>query len=195
MAPRRRDRDVPPPPAPDEDEASSDPESVARAIVLRALTQRSRTRSELAALLRRRGVPDDAARAVLDRFTEVGLVDDASLARGFADAAHRERGLSGRAVATKLRQRGIAEPVVQETVARIDPASERSAAFALAERKARSLRGLDPLVQTRRLVSLLARRGYSPGLSYAVAREVVGSLGSAAGPANAALDELVDVDD
>jgi regulatory protein len=179
MAARRRDRDVPPPPGPDEDEAPSDPESVARAIVLRALTQRARSRSELATLLASRGVPDDAARAVLDRFAEVGLVDDVALARGFAEAAHRERGLSGRAVATKLRQRGIDEPVVQETVARIDPASERAAAQALAERKARTLRGLDPVVQIRRLVSLLARRGYPPGLSYAVAREVVGTLGHA----------------
>ena len=178
MGASRRRRDEPPTPEADEDEAPSDPESVARAIVLRALTQRARTRSELASLLRARGVPDRAAHAVLERFTEVGLVDDSALARGFAEAAHAERGLSGRAVAVKLRQRGVDEPIVQEAVSRIDPDSERAAALALARRKMRSLAGLDPVVQTRRVVSLLARRGYSPGLSYAVAREVLAELGA-----------------
>ena len=168
-------RDVPPPP-PDEDDGPSDPESVARAIVLRSLTQRARSRSELATLLRRRGIPDAVVRDVLDRFTDVGLVDDAALARGFADAAHAERGLSSRAVAGKLRQRGIDDELIRDAVSRIDPESERAAALALAQKKARTLRGLDPVVQTRRLVSLLARRGYSPGLSYAVAREVIGDL-------------------
>ncbi|MGA9856746.1 MAG: regulatory protein RecX [Solirubrobacteraceae bacterium] len=154
-----------------------DPESVARAICLRALTQRARTRAELAATLQRKGIPDEAARSVLDRFTEVGLIDDEALADTFAIAAHRERGLAGRAVATKLRQRGVAEPTVQAAVGQIDPESERSAARALVERRLRSLRGVDPSAQARRLVNLLARRGYPPGLAYQVVREALAGSG------------------
>jgi regulatory protein len=162
-----------PAPPPDEDDGPSDPESVARAICLQALTQRARTRAELESRLRKRGVPDNAAHAVLTRLTEVGLIDDAVLADGFAQAAHLERGLSARAVAIKLRQRGVAESDVQAAVSRIDSVSERGAALALAERKLHSLAGLDPQVQLRRLVNLLARRGYSPGLAYSITREVL----------------------
>jgi regulatory protein len=147
-----------------------DPESVARVICLRQLDQRARTRSELAAVLKRRGVPDDAARTVLDRLTDVGLIDDGELAAGYAMAQHRERGLAGRAVAMKLRQRGIDEPIVQAAVGQIDAESEADAARALVARKLRSLHGLDPAAQARRLVGLLARRGYPPGLAHRVVR-------------------------
>jgi regulatory protein len=163
-------REVPPE---EELDPPGDPESVARSICLRALTQRAQSRAELATKLARRGIPDHAARAVLDRFTEVGLIDDDALAETFALAAHRERGLSGRAVATKLRQRGIDEPVVQAAVGQIDADSERQAARALVARKLPSLVGVEPQARARRLVSLLARRGYSPGLAYQVVREVV----------------------
>lgn len=151
-----------------------DAESVARIVCLRALSQRARTRSELAALLTRKGVPDDASSRVLDRFTEVGLIDDAALAETFASAAHADRGLSRRAVAMKLRQRGVDEPIVEQAVEQIDNASELAAARSLALRRLRTLSGLDRQVQTRRLVALLARRGYSPSLAYRVVRDIVG---------------------
>ncbi len=154
-----------------------DPESVARVICLRQLDQRARTRSELETTLRRRGVPDDAARTVLDRLTEVGLIDDGQLAAGYAMAQHRERGLAGRAVAMKLRQRGIDEPTVQAAVGQIDAESETEAAQALVARKLRSLRGLDPPAQARRLVGLLARRGYPPGLAHQVVRAALADSG------------------
>jgi regulatory protein len=148
-----------------------DPESVARAICLHQLDQRARTRSELAATLQRRGVPDDAARSVLDRFTDIGLIDDGALAASFAMAVHRERGLAGRAVAMKLRRRGIDEATLQAAVGQIDAESEADAARLLVARRRKSLQGLEPQAQARRLVGLLARRGYPPGLAYQIVRE------------------------
>jgi regulatory protein len=159
---------------PPEDEAvlgpPGDPESVARTICLRLLDRRARSRAELATALRKRGVPDDAAVTVLDRFAEVGLIDDAALADTLAAAQHRERGLAGRAVAVKLRQRGIAEPQVRAAVESIDRDSEQAAAQALVAKKLRSLAGLEPQVQARRLVGLLGRRGYALGLAHDVVR-------------------------
>ena len=159
----------------DEQDAPGDPESVARAICLQQLTQRARSRAELATVLRRRGVPDEAARVVLDRFVEVGLIDDESLAQSLALAQHTERGLSGRAVAVKLRQRGLPDQAVESALELIDSDSEREAARRLVARKLPSLRGLPALTQTRRLVGLLARRGYSPSMAMAVVREALGS--------------------
>jgi regulatory protein len=171
-------------PPDDEDGSAGDPESVARTICLGQLDQRARTRSELAATLRRRAVPDDAARAVLDRLTEVGLIDDGALAESYAMAVHRQRGLAGRAVAIKLRQRGIDEPSVRAAVGQIDAASEAAAARELVARHLKSLHRLDPQTQARRLVGLLARRGYPADLAHQVVRESVGGaeIGYSADP-------------
>ena len=158
------------PPPPDEQDAPGDPESVARAICLRLLSQRARSRAELAQALRKRGVPDEAATAVLARFTEVGLIDDESFAQNMALAQHRERGLAARAVAVKLRQRGLPDSAVEAALGLIDPDSEREAARRLVARKIPSLRGLSPETRTRRLIGLLARRGYSPALAAEVVR-------------------------
>jgi regulatory protein len=154
-----------------------DPEEVARIVCLRLLDRRAYTRAELATALRKRGVPDDAAERVLDRFAELRLIDDAALADGYARAQHRERGLAGRAVAMKLRQRGVDDGLVRATVEQIDRDSELVAATALVERKLRSLTGLDEAVQARRLVGLLARKGYSPGLAYEVVRSTLRAQG------------------
>ena len=154
-----------------------DPEQVARLICLRLLDQRARTRSELEMALRKRGVPEDVACGVLDRFAEVGLVDDAALANTMALAQHRERGLSGRAVAVRLRRRGLDDATAAAAVSLIGRDSEYRAAQALVAKKLRSLGGLEPAAQARRLVSMLGRRGYPPGLAADVVRSALADLG------------------
>jgi regulatory protein len=158
------------PPPGDPEQHLGDPEAVARAICLRLLTQRARSRSELAGALARRGVPEEAATNVLDRFTDVGLIDDAALAQNMAGAQHGERGLARRAVAAKLRQRGLDDDAVGAALAGIDAESERARAAQLVARRRRALDGLSPEVQARRLVALLARKGYGAGLAHEVVR-------------------------
>jgi regulatory protein len=153
-----------------------DPDTVARIIVLRALDRSARTRAELATTLTRRGVPDAAAERVLDRFTEVGLINDAALADGYALAQHRERGLAGRAVAQKLRKRGVPDSALRAAVDQIDDESEVETAHALVVRKLRSMGHLDEQAKARRLVGMLARKGYSPGLAYRVVRSELAGL-------------------
>ncbi|BCI89488.1 protein RecA [Mycobacterium kansasii] len=55
-------------------------EEQARALCLRLLTARSRTRAELSGQLAKRGYPDDISNRVLDRLAAVGLVDDTDFA-------------------------------------------------------------------------------------------------------------------
>lgn len=167
-----------------------DPEEVARIVCLRLLDRRAYTRVELERALRKRGVPDEAAGRVLDRFAELRLVDDAALAGGYALAQHRERGLAPRAVAQRLRQRGVDDETVRAAVGQIDRDSERAAAQHLAERRLPSLRGLPEQVQARRLVGLLARKGYAPGLAHEVVRAVV--RGAATDEAWQAATDLLD---
>lgn len=153
------------------------PEEVARIVCLQLLDRRAYSRAELAAALRKRGVPKDAADRVLDRFAELQLVDDAALADSLAVAVHRGRGLSGRAVASKLRSRGLPDDAVRTAVGRIDRDSEQATARRLVERRLRSMTDLDPAVQARRLVGLLARKGYPPGLAYDVVRSALREAG------------------
>ncbi len=175
-APRASDDPLDPDvaPGPPEDEMG-DPESVARGICLRALTGAPKTRQQLADLLAQRDVPDDAAEAVLDRFTEVGLIDDAAFARAWVNSRQAGRGLARRALSAELRAKGVDPEVAAAAVAEVDDEDERAAARRLVERRAGAMRRLDRTTATRRLMGMLARKGYNGGLAAAVVREVLDS--------------------
>lgn len=155
------------------EDVPGDPESVAKLICLRLLTVKPRTRAQLAASLARRGVPDDAATSVLDRFADVGLIDDEAFARAWVDSRHHGRGLARRALATELRRRGVNESTVRDAVSDLDTTVEEDTARALVSRRLPSTRNLTPAARTRRLVGLLARKGYPAGVAFRIVREVL----------------------
>ena len=150
-----------------------DPEAVARLICLRQLTAAPRTRAQLAETLKRRGVPEEAAEAVLGRFTEVGLIDDAMFASAWVESRHHGRGLGRRALAAELNQRGVDRDDIQAAVAKLSPETELATARALVERRLASTASLPVQVRLRRLVGMLARKGYPAGLAYRVVREAL----------------------
>ncbi|MEV0313001.1 recombination regulator RecX [Nonomuraea fuscirosea] len=154
-------------------QAHADPESVARAICLRLLTMAPKTRAQLAEALRKRDVPEEAAEAVLSRFSELGLINDEAFAEAWVDSRHHGRGLAKRALAAELRHRGVDSDTVNEAVERLDPDQEAETARRLVERKLASTRSLDPQVRTRRLAGMLARKGYPSGLAFRVIREAL----------------------
>jgi regulatory protein len=165
-----------------------DPDSVARLICLRLLTSQPRTRAELAAALARRGVPEDAAGRVLERFAEVGLIDDEAFASAWVDSRHAGRGLGRRALSRELRQRGVDGRVAAEAVAALDPDTELATARALVRRRLPSTARLEPPVRVRRLTGLLARKGYPAAIALRVVREELATAGDAAGGELAADD-------
>jgi regulatory protein len=153
----------------------ADPESVARKILLDQLTGRARSRSDLAAALARRNVPDDVATRLLDRFAELGLVDDTAFARDWVAQRQSGRGLARRALEQELRRKGIDDEVAREALDEIDHDDEVEAARMLVRRKLRSLRGQPEEVAVRRLVGMLARKGHSSGVAFRVVREELGA--------------------
>ena len=108
---------------------------------------------------------------MLDRFEEVGLVDDAAFARAWVGGRQAAKGLARRAIAQELRRKGIDDEVAREALDELDPDLEDEAAHRLVRKKMRTLRSVDRTTATRRLVALLARKGYPPGTAYAVVRE------------------------
>jgi len=154
-----------------------DPEAVARKILLDQLTGQARSRQELADRLARRNVPDDVAGRLLDRFEEVGLVDDEAFARSWVDSRQRTRGLARRALAQELRRKGVADETARDVLAEVDPAEEERTARELVRKKLRGLRGVDDTAAARRLAGLLARKGYSAGLAFAVVKDELAAAG------------------
>jgi SOS response regulatory protein OraA/RecX len=159
-----------------------DPEAAARAICLRLITVEPRTRSQLAQALRRKQIPDAIADGILDRFTEVGLIDDQAFARAWVESRHHSRGLSRRALSTELRRRGVADDDVREAVETLDPDQEVATARQIVDRKLRSTRGQPPDARARRLVGALARKGYGPALAYRIVREALEAEGAELAP-------------
>ncbi|MGZ4539550.1 MAG: regulatory protein RecX [Blastococcus sp.] len=166
-----------------------DPEAVARNLCLRALTGAPKTRQQLADLLEKRGVPEAAAETVLDRFGEVGLIDDAAFARAWVSSRQGGRGLARRALQAELRAKGVDPDVAAEAVDVVDDDVERESARRLVDRRLRGMSRLDRATATRRLIGMLARKGYGGGLAAAVVRA---ALDGAALDAEGGDDELLD---
>ncbi|MDM7856153.1 regulatory protein RecX [Cellulomonas alba] len=187
---RRRPADEPPPTGAAALDAEPDQEQVARAIALRLLTGAPRSRAQLEEAMARRDVPEGVASAVLDRFTEVGLVDDAEYARMLVRTRHAERGLSRRALAVELRRKGIGDDLAAEALDEVDEDDEEATARRLVRRKLMATAGLDAQVQARRTYAALGRKGYPPGLVARLIREELATAGFAATGWDAGEDEV-----
>ena len=167
----------------------SDPEQVARTVCLQLLASRARTRYELDVALRRRGVPDAVAAQVLDRFAAVGLLDDGAFAEHWVRSRHELRGLGRRALAAGLRRKGVDDDTAAEALTEIDRGAEKRRAQALVERRLRATPlAAEPAAgaatgkrandaTARKLVGMLARKGYAAGLAYEVVREALAARG------------------
>ena len=168
-----------------------DPQQQARDICLRLLALRPRTRAELATALRRRSVPEDVAESVLERYGEVGMIDDAAFAEAWVTSRHHGRGLARRALAYELRRKGVDNSTVSEALDQLDPDTEQETAETLVRRKLRTLTRASPDAAFRKLVGMLARKGYSQGLAVRVVRDALAEA-SATAAADLDLDGLVD---
>ena len=149
-------------------------EEQARSLCLRLLTARARTRSELLGQLAKRGYPDDVSASVLDRLVAVGLVDDADFAEQWVSSRRAKAGKSRRALAAELHTKGVDNDVITAVLVGIDAGAERARAEELVRSKLRrETLGENADRVTRRLVGMLARRGYSQNLACEV---VLGEL-------------------
>jgi regulatory protein len=152
-------------------EIAADATGYARQVCLLLLEIQPRSRSELAGALSKKGVPEDAAQEVLGRFTEVGLLNDAQFASLWVASRHRGRGLAGRALSQELRRKGIDEELISDAIAELDPEQEEQTARELVGKKLRTTRALTNEQRVRRLVAMLARKGYGGGVAFRIVKE------------------------
>lgn len=169
---------------------NADPHERARQVCLRMLTAAPRTSAQLADAMRRKGVPDEAAQAVLARLAEVGLIDDAAFARAWVESRHHSRGLARRALAAELEKRGVRGEDVRNAVGALGPDEEIATARRLVARAMAGTTGRPLPVRIRRLVGLLARKGYPAPLAYRVVREALEQEGIDTADAGIDLDSM-----
>ena len=142
--------------------------AAAKAICLKLLAVSPRPRNGLAQALRRKGIPDEIAEAVLDRLTEVGLIDDAAYAQSFVRTKHRDRALGRTALRMELRAKGIDEDSAAVAIGAIDAPAEQERAEAFIARRLDAALVAGPVAARRRLLGLLARRGYPADVAVSV---------------------------
>jgi regulatory protein len=153
-------------------EAERDYVGAAQTIALNALAVRAKSRGELAAQLKRRGIPFDVASDVLDRLERSGLINDLDFARAWSTSRMNSKKISKRVLAQELRKKEVSDDLIMVALAEIDDEEEYLAALSLGERKARSLRNYEEDVRERRITSALARKGYNYSIISRVLREV-----------------------
>lgn len=164
---------TPPPKDPEQTSSEADPESVARAIVLRQLSMAPRSRSQLERKLSQRGCDPEVAARVLDRMTEVGLVDDEAYAEMLVRSKQGTKGLARNGLAHELRKQGIDPDVAEDALGKVGIDDERAKAAELVARKLRTMTGLAPDVQARRLAGMLARKGYPGEIAWPAIRDAI----------------------
>jgi regulatory protein len=163
-------------PVMDEKNKEIEAADAAKQVLLRRLSHAPRTRKELAKDLKDKDISDEVANVALDRFEEVGLINDQALASNYVSSQHERKGLGKNALRQQLRAKGVSDDVALEAISQISDDQEFQAAFALACKKIRSLQKDDAKTQLRKIVGVLARKGYSSNLAFRVAKEVITDL-------------------
>lgn len=164
-------------------DAEPDPVSVAQNIVYRQLTASAKSRLQLARKLAERNIPEDVAEAVLDRFQEARLINDAEFADMWVRSRSQSRKLAKGALRRELAEKGIDQEAAAAALDQLTDADEEAAARQLVERKLRPGTDLQDQAArdkaTRRLASMLARKGYQPSQAFRIVNEVLDSCAGA----------------
>jgi regulatory protein len=155
-----------------EEEVASDPYQVGTTIALTALGRRAKSRGELFALLKKRGIAEEVANAVLFRLQEQGFVNDYEFARYWSESRQRTKKVSRRIIIGELRSKGVSDEIIEWITTDISDEAEFENAMKFAERKARSYAKLENEVAYRRLHGALSRRGFSGHIVSRVMQEL-----------------------
>ena len=149
------------------------PPEQAREICLRLLSFRPRTRAELAAALRQRGIEDDVAAEVLDRYSDVGMIDDRGVRPGLGDQPAPRRGLARRALAGELRRKGVDAESVDAALDELDPTPRRPPPGTWSTASCGPTAGDRPTPCSAGWSGMLARKGYPAGLAIRVVKDAL----------------------
>ncbi|MEY2635099.1 MAG: hypothetical protein RIS75_1039 [Actinomycetota bacterium] len=158
----------------DAESVDLDPEAqyeLAKKFVLRRLTGSGQTRFQLEQYLQTKEFPRTIIDQVLDRFEELGLLNDQEFAETWV-RNRRSTKKSGPAVLRReLQERGVSSQAIAAAVESRE-GEDYDLARDIALKKLPGLMRYEPQVRIRRLANFLVRRGYNPGLAFTVVKEL-----------------------
>ncbi|WP_432789048.1 regulatory protein RecX [Brevibacterium sp. K11IcPPYGO002] len=157
----------------DEDEAPDFDADYAQAkkTAMNMLAMRDHSSDELRKKLLKRDLMPEAIDVLIEKLQNSRLLNDEEFAHRFARAQRENRKLSRSVLKRELSKKGISPELASEAVADID--GEEELAREVAEKKAASTRRLDYAVRERRILGMLARRGFPSAICIKVTRDVL----------------------
>lgn len=160
----------------------TDPYTRAKTIVYNQLAYSAKTRGQLRKKLRTEGFDTELIEPLLDKFEAAKLIDDAEYAQTFVAQKSRTKKLSRAALRRELAERGVRGEEAENALAQRTDEQEREDAAELVRKKLRPGMDLSDRAEkdrvTRRLLGMLARRGYSSSVSMSVIREELAAYGA-----------------
>lgn len=160
----------------------TDPYTRAKTIVYNQLAYSAKTRGQLRKKLQAEGFEAELIEPLLDKFEAAKLIDDAEYAQAFVAQKSRAKKLSRAALRRELAERGVRGEEAENALAQRTDEQEREDAAELVRKKLRPGMDLSDRAEkdrvTRRLLGMLARRGYSSSVSMSVIREELAAYGA-----------------
>lgn len=160
----------------------ADPYTRAKTIVYNQLAYSAKTRGQLRKKLQSEGFEAELIEPLLDKFEAAKLIDDAEYAETFVRQKSRTKKLSRAALRRELAERGVRGEEAENALAQRTDEQEREDAAELVRKKLRPGMDLSDRAEkdrvTRRLLGILARRGYSSSVSMSVIREELAAYGA-----------------
>jgi regulatory protein len=145
-------------------------EQRARNVLLHQLARSAKSTHQLRQILEKREIPSEIAERVLERFTEVGLIDDAAYAETIVNSRRNFKGLAKSAIKRELAEKGVSAQLVEQAVDGITTEDDLESAKQLAARRIRQMQTLETDVRQRRLAGYLGRKGYPSNVVFAAIR-------------------------
>lgn len=160
----------------------TDPYTRAKTILYNQLAYSAKTRGQLRKKLQAEGFDAELIEPLLDKFEAAKLIDDAEYAQTFVAQKSRTKKLSRAALRRELAERGVRGEEAENALAQRTDEQEREDAAELVRKKLRPGMDLSDRAEkdrvTRRLLGMLARRGYSSSVSMSVIREELAAYGA-----------------
>ena len=160
----------------------TDPYTRAKTIVYNQLAYSAKTRGQLRKKLQTEGFDAELIEPLLDKFEAAKLIDDAEYAQSFVAQKSRTKKLSRAALRRELAERGVHGEEAENALAQRTDEQEREDAAELVRKKLRPGMDFSDRTEkdrvTRRLLGMLARRGYSSSVSMSVIREELAAYGA-----------------
>jgi regulatory protein len=151
-------------------------EQRSRNVLLYQLARGAKSAHTLRQILEKREIDPEIAETVIQRFIEVGLIDDVAYAETVVNSRQKFKGLAKSAIKRELSQKGVEVTIVEQVTSDITAEDELAMAIELANKRIGRMANLELAVRQRRLHSYLARKGYASSVVSAAVKHAETNL-------------------